>query len=246
MKLFGVTDTGCHRKDNQDSYAVRRLSDEAAVLVVCDGMGGAQAGSVASRVAVETFTAAVEEQFAHGAPEDNPGWWDDVLAEACNRANRQVYELSRSDPGYQGMGTTLVAVLALPGESHVVNVGDSRCYLIEYGMIRQVTVDHSLVQLLVDRGEITAEEARVHPKKNLITRALGVDSEVECDLLRVETGPGSRLLLCSDGLSNVLPDQILLQTAVDEPDPEELCRGLLRMTLERGAPDNVTIVLAQL
>ena len=246
MKLFGVTDTGCHRKDNQDSYACRALGEQAAVLVVCDGMGGAQAGSVASSVAAETFVAAVEEQFAHGAPEDSPGWWDDVLAAACGKANRQVYELSQTNPEYQGMGTTLVAALALPGESHVVNVGDSRCYLIEYGMIRQVTVDHSLVQLLVDRGEITAEEARVHPKKNLITRALGVDSEVECDLLRVETGPGSRLLLCSDGLTNVLTDQVLLQASKDEEEPEGLCRSLLRMTLERGAPDNVTVVLAQL
>ena len=246
MKLFGVTDVGRHRKDNQDSWAFRELGDQAALLVVCDGMGGAQAGRVASAVAVETFTAAVEEQFVHGAPEDNPGWLDDILAAACDRANRKVYELSQTDPGYQGMGTTLVAALALPGESHVINVGDSRCYLIEYGMLRQVTVDHSLVQLLVDRGEITAEEARVHPKKNLITRALGVDSEVECDLLRVETGPGSRLLWCSDGLTKVLPDQVLLQTAADEAEPEGLCRSLLRMTLERGAPDNVTVVLAQL
>lgn len=246
MKLFGVTDVGCHRRDNQDSYAYRQLDDQVAMLVVCDGMGGAQAGKVASAVAVEAFTAAVEELFAAGAPEDDPGWWEDILALACDRANRQVYELSRTKPEYDGMGTTLVAALALPGESHVVNVGDSRCYLIEHEMIRQVTVDHSLVQLLVDRGEITAEEARVHPKKNLITRALGVDSEVECDLLRIETGSGSRLLLCSDGLTNVLTDQILLHTSVDTAEPEELCRSLLRMTLEQGAPDNVTVVLAQL
>lgn len=246
MKLYGVTDVGCHRKDNQDSCAFRELGGQAALLVVCDGMGGAQAGSVASALAVETFSAAVEEQFSAGAPKDDPGWWDDILAVACDRANRRVYELSQTKPEYEGMGTTLVAALALPGVSHVVNVGDSRCYLIEHELIRQVTVDHSLVQLLVDRGEITAEEARVHPRKNLITRALGVDSEVDCDLLRIETGPGSRLLLCSDGLTNVLTDQALLQASIDEAEPEELCRSLLRMTLEQGAPDNVTVVLAQL
>ena len=246
MKLYGVTDVGCHRKDNQDSCAFRELGGQAALLVVCDGMGGAQAGSVASALAVETFSAAVEEQFWAGAPKDDPGWWDDILAVACGRANRRVYELSQTKPEYEGMGTTLVAALALPGVSHVVNVGDSRCYLIEHELIRQVTVDHSLVQLLVDRGEITAEEARVHPRKNLITRALGVDSEVDCDLLRIETGPGSRLLLCSDGLTNVLTDQALLQASIDEAEPEELCRSLLRMTLEQGAPDNVTVVLAQL
>ena len=239
MKLFGVTDVGCRRNDNQDSFACRELSDQAALLVVCDGMGGAQAGSVASAVAVK-------EQFAHGVPDDDPGWWDDILATACGRANRRVYELSLDNPEYHGMGTTLVAALVFPGISHVINVGDSRCYLMEHGMIRQVTVDHSLVQLLVDRGEITAEEARVHPRKNLITRALGVDSEVDCDLLRVETGPGSRLLLCSDGLTNVLTDQVLLQASADAAEPEELCRSLLRMTLEQGAPDNVTVVLAQL
>lgn len=245
MKLFGVTDIGCHRKDNQDSYACCQLDEQAAVLMVCDGMGGAQAGSVASSVAVEAFTAAVKAEFRNGASDD-PKWWEDVLACACEKANRQVFELAQTNAEYQGMGTTLVAALALPGESYVVNVGDSRCYLIENGMIQQVTVDHSLVQLLVDRGEITAAEARVHPKKNLITRALGVERTVACDLLRVETGPGSRLLLCSDGLTNVLTDQVLLQKALAETDLERLCRSLLDMTLEQGAPDNVTVVLAQL
>ena len=251
MKLFGVTDIGCHRKDNQDSYAVRQLTEEAALLVVCDGMGGAQAGSVASSVAVDAFTASVEKAYADGAwfakwLKDDPEWWEDVLAHACGAANRQVFDLAQQNLEYQGMGTTLVAALAVHGESYVVNVGDSRCYLIENGMIRQVTVDHSLVQLLVDRGEITAEEARVHPQKNLITRALGVESTVACDLLRVETGTDSRLLLCSDGLTNVLPDQVLLRESMGEPEPEALCRTLLHMTLEQGAPDNVTVALAQL
>ena len=234
MNLFGVTDVGRHRKDNQDSYVFRELNEHAALLVVCDGMGGAQAGNVASSTAVEEFTAAVEEQFAsEDALEDDPVWREDVLACACDRANQRVYEMAKTNAEYHGMGTTLVAALIMPGEACVVNVGDSRCYLIENEMIRQVTVDHSLVQLLVDRGEITAEEARV-------------DSMVACDLLRVETGPGSRLLLCSDGLSNVLTDQVLLRTAMDEAEPEGLCRSLLRMTLEQGAPDNVTVVLAQL
>lgn len=244
MRLFGVTDVGRHRKDNQDSWAFRDL-DGAALLVVCDGMGGAQAGGVASSVAAECFSNAVEERFSQGS-RDDPEWWEDVLAEASALANRKVFELAQANPEYRGMGTTLVAALALPGESYVVNVGDSRCYLIENGMIRQVTVDHSLVQLLVDRGEITVEEARRHPQKNLITRALGVEPTVAFDLLRVETGQGSRLLLCSDGLSNVLPDSMLLQTSLEERDPEALCRRLVDMTLEQGAPDNVTVVLAQL
>ena len=244
MKLFGVTDVGRHRKDNQDSFVFREL-DGAALLLVCDGMGGAQAGSVASSVAVAAFSAFVEERFAQG-PRDDPEWWEDTLAEACAQANQKVFELAQANPEYRGMGTTLVAALALPGESYVVNVGDSRCYLLENGMIRQVTVDHSLVQLLVDRGEITPDQARIHPQKNLITRALGVDSHVEYDLNRLSPRPGSRLLLCSDGLSNMLEDRTLLCLSGQEGDPERFCQRLLEQALERGAPDNVTVVLAQL
>ena len=170
----------------------------------------------------------------------------DVLVQAVEEANQAVFELAQEEPQYAGMGTTLVGLLLRGKNLWVVNVGDSRCYLLENGMIRQVTVDHSLVQLLVDRGEITAEEARRHPQKNLITRALGVEPAVACDLLRVETGQGSRLLLCSDGLSNVLPDLVLLRTSLEERGPEELCRRLVDMTLEQGAPDNVTVVLAEL
>ena len=245
MRVCGMTDIGCHRKDNQDSYAIRRLEGEAVLLVVCDGMGGAQAGSVASSVAVEEFTAAVEEGLGQGAPDD-PARSEQVLADACVRANAKVFELSRENPAYEGMGTTLVAALMRPGAAYVIHVGDSRGYLLEGGAIRQVTVDHTLVQLLVDRGEITPAQARVHPQKNLITRALGVDSHVEHDLNRLSPRSGSRLLLCSDGLSNLLEDDMLLCLSRQEEDPERFCRVLLEQALERGAPDNVTVVLAQL
>ena len=243
MKLFGVTDVGRHRKDNQDSFVFREL-DGAALLLVCDGMGGAQAGSVASSVAVETFSAFVEERFAQG-PRDDPEWWEDTLAEACAQANQKVFELAQANPEYRGMGTTLVAALALPGESYVVNVGDSRCYLLENGMIRQVTVDHSLVQLLVDRGEITAEEARRHPQKNLITRALGAEPVLMADCFRQALEEGDYLLLCSDGLSNVVNEQEMLYEVIHGGEDEACCQRLLDIALSRGAPDNVTVVLVK-
>ena len=208
-------------------------------------MGGAQAGSVASSVAVEEFTAAVEEALSGGVPGD-PALRERVLTDACRRANDRVYGLSREKPEYEGMGTTLVAALALPGAAHLVHVGDSRAYVLGNNTIRQATVDHSLVQLLVDRGEITPDQARVHPRKNLITRALGVDSQVECDLGRLELRPGCRLLLCSDGLTNTMDDETLLRVSGRERSPEGLCQALLDLALERGAPDNVTVVLAQL
>ncbi len=244
MRVCGVTNIGCRRQDNQDSYAVRELAGGSALLVVCDGMGGARAGSVASAVAVEAFAAAVAEAASGGMPED-PALREQVLKEACSQANTEVYRLSREKREYEGMGTTLVAALILSGTVCMIHVGDSRGYILENNRIHQVTVDHSLVQLLVDQGEITPEEARVHPQKNLITRALGVDSWVECDLTWLELKEGSRLLLCSDGLTNVLDDETILELSGGEPDPEKFSRALLSLTLERGAPDNVTVVLAQ-
>lgn len=244
MKLFGATDIGCVRNENQDSYAVQEWN-EVSMLVVCDGMGGARAGNVASSTAVEAFVSAVDTALANGVP-DSVQTWENLLTGACQTANQRVYELSQSNENYHGMGTTLVAALILPEEAYVVNVGDSRCYLLERETIRQVTSDHSWVQHLVDRGEITAEEARTHPKKNLITRALGVDRSVECDVFQVRCGPGCRFLLCSDGLSNMLPDEIMGWEAANEPDPQRLAEKLLNMALGQGAPDNVTVVLAQL
>ena len=245
MKLYGVTDVGRVRRDNQDSYAIRQLGGGAALLVVCDGMGGARAGSVASSVAVETFADAVEEAMAGGVPEELT-LREQALCAACRAANEKVNRLSRENRDYDGMGTTLVAALAAPDGVYFVNVGDSRGYVLSNTSIHQVTVDHSLVQLLVERGEITPAQARVHPQKNLITRALGVDSQVECDVIWVEPAPGSRLLLCSDGLTNVLEDETILGLSGETAEPERLCRTLLELTLERGAPDNVTVALAQL
>lgn len=245
MNLFGLTDIGLVRRDNQDSYALRILSDELAVAVVCDGMGGAQAGNVASAVAVEAFCAAVEDACKGGVPKDVQSR-QEILSKACAKANLRVYERSVSAPEYEGMGTTLVAALILPDEVHVINVGDSRCYAVNNAAAAQVTLDHSLVQVLVERGEITPEEARVHPKKNLITRALGVDAQVMGDLYRVARQDNNWLLLCSDGLTNVISDEQLWMEINKAESPDECARKLLAMALEQGAPDNVTIVLARL
>lgn len=245
MNIFGMTDIGSVRSENQDSYAVRYLGQKAAIAVVCDGMGGARAGNVASAIAVESFAAAVEQLCRDGIPGDERHCTK-VLRRACATANDHVYQLSRTDEMYRGMGTTLVAALLLEGEAYVVNVGDSRCYLVHGDTIQQVSCDHSLVQLLVSRGDITPEQARNHPKKNLITRALGVDRDVTADCYHIQWQEGDSLLLCSDGLSNVLTDEKLLGQASQQLPLEERCRNLMRMTLEHGAPDNVTIVMAQL
>jgi len=236
MNFWSMTDIGAVRNDNQDSLQVEWLDRGTALAVVCDGMGGANAGSTASSMAVGEFVAAVNA----GGRTD----WPETLLHAVDRANEAVFEASLREPRYEGMGTTLVAALITPEMNYIVNVGDSRCYQILEGDISQVTRDHSLVEDLLDRGDITREQARVHPQKNLITRALGVERSVRADLFQ-RPNQGGYLLLCSDGLSNILTDEEIRREVVAE-DKDGCCRRLLHLALERGAPDNVTAVIAGL
>lgn len=245
MNLFGLTDVGLVRKNNQDSYAIRVPDDELAIAVVCDGMGGARAGNVASAVAVESFSAALEQACKQGIPPDGDRK-KELLRAACLSANSRIYELSNSNPEYEGMGTTLVAAMILSHEIYVVNIGDSRCYILADNELTQITTDHSLVQRLVDLGNITPEEARTHPKKNLITRAMGIDENVNCDLFQVDRPKDAVLLLCSDGLSNVVTDDTIRDVLLTENLAENAARTLMSLAIEQGAPDNVTIVLARL
>lgn len=245
MILFGLTDIGLVRRDNQDSYAFRVLGDDVAIAVVCDGMGGAMAGNVASAVAVEAFAAALEDACRDGVPPDKDSL-QELLRSACRAANRQVFSLSAHNEEYRGMGTTLVGALILPHEVYVINVGDSRGYLVRGGHLKQLTQDHSVVQTMVNRGSITPEQARTHPRKNLITRAVGIESTVEGDLYQLDRETGDILLLCSDGLSNVVEDAEIESVLTRGSDPEACCRTLLSCAVEQGAPDNVTVVMAQL
>ena len=225
MNVWGITDRGVVREQNQDSFAHKVLEDGRILAVVCDGMGGARAGNVASTMAVEAFL----EAFLH--PEE--GLEDrERLEQAAVQANRAVYRRANSDEGCAGMGTTLVAVLAGEQAAVLLNEGDSRAYHIAQGQIRRITRDHSLVEDLVQRGELTREEARVHPHRNLITRALGSEPELRADYFR-------------QPLSNMLTDQELLEETARNDGLEACCQRLLQRALERGAPDNVTAVLIQ-
>lgn len=240
MNLWGITDRGSVRKQNQDTYQAGFVGEGVALGVVCDGMGGALAGNVASSLALEVFWDEVEHQCAGGLPQE-PG---EVMTAALLRANDSVFRRSLEDPDCAGMGTTLVAALTDGRRAWVLNVGDSRCYQADEQSIRQVSRDHSLVETLVARGEITPEQARSHPNKNLITRALGVEPRVAGDLYIIDCR--GFLLLCSDGLSNQVTNQELLYEIIHGGAPESCCQRLLDVALSRGAPDNVTAVLFQL
>ena len=187
MNVWGITHRGMVREQNQDAFACRTLPDGRIIALVCDGMGGARAGNVASSTAVERFTQTLIEQHPQA------DGWAGVLRHAVARANEEVYSISQERPECRGMGTTLVAALATEETLWVVNIGDSRCYQVLDGAIRRVTRDHSLVENLVEQGEITREQARVHPPKNLITRALGVDRTVQEDLFELN------IFFCSSG-----------------------------------------------
>lgn len=243
MEIWTITDTGAVRRQNQDVCRVETPPSGQTLLMVCDGMGGARAGNVASELAAAAFGDAVLERLAGPAP---AGGIPDILEEAAALANQAVYRRANTDAACLGMGTTLVAALVDGDVCHVINVGDSRAYELHAGGIRQITRDHSLVEDLVRRGELTPDQARNHPQKNLITRALGAAETVQADLFETPCVPGGYLLLCSDGLTNVVADQELLYEVLHGGEPSDCCQRLLETALSRGAPDNVTAILLQM
>ena len=240
MQSWGLTDPGCVRKQNQDAYQIEQLDRTAMLCVVCDGMGGAKSGNIASRLASEVFVEEVKRSWKPGMEQDKV---DQMLRSAVKLANFTVYDQAVQFEEFEGMGTTLVAALIRGKKATVVNVGDSRCYGIDRGGIHQISRDHSLVQLMVDRGELTPEMSKSYPGKNLITRAIGTEPIVMCDLFHKEVTKGDYLLLCSDGLSNMMDDQEILFEVVHGVNKKQCCKRLLDIAKNRGAPDNVTGIL---
>lgn len=243
MKAWGLTDAGNVREQNQDSFRIVQLGQDALLALVCDGMGGAKAGNVASRLASEVFSEEVEHSFS---AEMTPEEVERVLRAAATLANISVYEHAQLSDEFSGMGTTLVAALCYEKATLVLNIGDSRAYLINADGVRCITVDHSVVELMVQRGELTPEQAKSHPSKNLITRAVGTGKQVMADVFRVDTEAEDCILLCSDGLSNQMADEEILFEVIHGARRDDCCQRLLEIAKNRGAPDNVTSVLVSL
>jgi serine/threonine protein phosphatase PrpC len=241
MDFCGISDKGKVRQGNQD-VCLTFYDDikKTAILVVCDGMGGAKAGNVASSVAADTFM-----DYMQGRLSDDNTIIDIAqhMKDAVTAANSAVYQKSISDPECSGMGTTLVAATVVNSGAVIANVGDSRAYHITTGKMTQITKDHSVVEDMIDRGDLTRSEAKSHPNKNLITRALGTANDIEPDLFLLNLHSGEHLLLCSDGLSNVVPEQTILNEILRGPTASEVCDRLLRLSIMHGAPDNVTAAL---
>jgi len=238
MEVWGVTHRGAVRQQNQDAFGVHTMEDGRIIALVCDGMGGARAGNIASTMAVELFMKAFL-----GAEQDQRA--EERMQQAASLANDEVFCRSIQDDDCSGMGTTMVAAFVCEGEAVILNEGDSRAYHINQNGIVQITRDHSLVEDLVERGELTREEARNHPHKNLITRALGAEPVLLADCFRQPVSEGEYLLLCSDGLSNVMDEQELLYEVLHGGEADSCCDRMLEIALSRGATDNVTAVLVR-
>ena len=239
MQCWGLTDPGCVRPQNQDVYQIEKLDGSTVLCVVCDGMGGAKSGNVASSLAADVFVQEIRRNWKHGLSDERI---DQILQSAVKLANFTVYDQARQFEEFNGMGTTLVAALIHGKKAAVIHVGDSRAYAITRDGIRQLTKDHSVVQMMLERGELTPEQARNYPGKNLITRAIGTEGIIQSDLTHLTLEKGDSLLLCSDGLSNTMDEQEILFEVVHGVTKQYCCQRLLDIAKNRGAPDNVTSV----
>lgn len=241
MRIFGATDIGTKRHSNQDAYINTALSKNAVLSVVCDGMGGANAGNIASSIAVNCITEYIKRSFV---PALQPTSVKNLLLSAIDSANSEVFEKAQGEAELNGMGTTVVVALIMGETAYIAHVGDSRAYLIKDGSAQQLTRDHSVVQTLVETGHLTADEARVHPERNVITRALGVEETVEGDYAEIPFKEGV-IVLCTDGMSNVITADDLANTA-NETALEELPKALINIANTRDSGDNVTVTAVTL
>ncbi len=248
LTAFGLTDVGRKRRHNEDAYL---MDAERGLFVVADGMGGHAAGEVASRITVESI-----QEFISGTEDEHENTWPfgfnnryslegNRLTTAVEKANERVMRAVQNRPELKGMGTTVVAALFEPGRTTLVHVGDSRAYLFRHGELRRLTDDHSWVQEQVNAGILTEDEAKSHPLKNVVTRALGGASHVAPDLIEIPTVAGDRFLLCSDGLTGMVGDDEIVDLLKSDSSIEKVVRTLVDLANEHGGVDNVTAIIVE-
>ncbi|MBQ7096039.1 MAG: Stp1/IreP family PP2C-type Ser/Thr phosphatase [Clostridia bacterium] len=238
MRIIGESHIGMVRKENQDAFRIDQPDQELCFGVVCDGMGGAKGGSYASMIAVGT----ANECFDAAEAKKNP---EQVLKNIALESNVRVYRQANENKAFQGMGTTMVAAIARKNQVELINVGDSRAYHITNGNITQITKDHSAVQELVDSGHLTERQAKIHPNKNIITRAIGIEADVDVDSYSVDAEQGDIIILCSDGLSNFV-DENEIHFEVSGGLFEDLPKRLIDLANSRGGTDNITVVAIEI
>ncbi len=239
INYAGKTDIGKRRDTNQDYFLIKNITEDLLLLTVCDGMGGANGGSEASSMCAEIFADLVQKSIV---PDERESYVP-ALQNAVKKANSAVYEKSMSNKSLSGMGTTLVSCLCDKEKYCLCWVGDSRIYALKNGKLTQLSHDHSFVQSLVDNGSISEEEARFHPNRNIITKAVGIDGEVECDVLTVCRKNIDGILLCSDGLCSYVEKKLIEKAIAEEDDAQKTVGNLIELANEAGGHDNITVIL---
>lgn len=239
MKAYSKTDIGSKRTMNQDSVYCNENSVGSFqnLFIVADGMGGHKAGDYASRLCVEKMVCAIEESKSITPVT--------ILEEAVTEANKGVLEEAKSNAEYEGMGTTMVACTLQENTLYIANIGDSRLYIINDD-IKQITKDHSWVEEMVKKGELTESQARIHPQKNIITRALGIDEVVHADYFEINVKPDDKILMCSDGLTNMVEDEDIEYIIRHSSSIEKAVENLVEKANENGGKDNITVILVQI
>jgi len=238
VQLYGETHVGMTRHSNQDAFLNTVLSEDTALVVVCDGMGGAKAGNIASNLAVQIITDYVKKSYSKSM---GSLAIENMLRSAIESANMEVFETALSNPDYSGMGTTVVAVFVREDKVYIAHVGDSRAYLADKNALTQITRDHSVVQSLIEQGCITPEMALSHPRKNVITRAVGTTDEVQCDFNEVSLKNGA-VLICTDGLTGAIKTDEILKIITNN-ESEAVPRLLIEAANNNNSADNVTVAL---
>lgn len=237
MKIVAKTDKGIVRSSNQDAYAVGEFPDEVAWAIVCDGMGGHAGGNIASALAVKVISDKINASYRENMRDSSIR---NMLDSALTAANMEVYDMAEADPELRGMGTTVVCAIVKNGYAFIAHAGDSRAYIYD-GNLRQITTDHSYVQTLVDIGKITKEEAEHHPNKNKITRAIGAEKVIDIDFDEVELNDEDVLILCTDGLSNYVSSDEMINE-VQDGKYYAFADRLVKKANYNGGGDNVTVV----
>ena len=241
MQFYSISDRGKQRFNNEDCCVAKSIG-RYTVLILADGMGGHSGGEIASSKAIETVLAAFEEKLTRPLI---PAQIFSLLSSALKSANDSIYELSLSDPALHGMGTTIDICIISDNNAYIAHIGDSRVYHITHdGKINLVTKDHSLMQYMIEKGELTEEQAQHHPQKNVITRALGTSQGVQEDIATLKLSEGDRLLLCSDGLTNMLEEKVISDVVLQNPQPEVAVPELIRRANDAGGDDNITVIIA--
>lgn len=237
MQIYSKSDIGKGRNSNQDAFFAAEIENNTVFAIVCDGMGGANAGNIASEIAVKTISEYILRSYRIGMDDTDI---EKMLKSACESANIDIYDMALKNPELKGMGTTVVIAVAQNDRVIIAHVGDSRAYLVNDGL-KQLTCDHSVVQSLIESGKITVEDAKVHPRKNIITRALGAEENVIIDITNVELKEKESILLCTDGLSNFVSENEIFE--IIQKSDTDVAQRLVDAANASGGGDNITVLL---